>query len=192
MESQTFTLTSIIHNQNAENFQWIEVVKFENQPYLIAADWQTGLFMYQINTSGNNTHTFDLIDFDCQVARDKNITGICVVPDESRFFLLFNNGVNSKIVNFKFFVNGNNLRERYVKKINFYGKANYAELKHWSSKKAELAFFKRNRRILFVYDYVRHYVVAQFSEMNPFRSFEIFDDKFLFVAASTLWTSQYS
>lgn len=88
-----YSSETVLNEPASEIFEWLEAVTFGQNDNLLATSWSSGLFMYRIINSEiegqNATPRFEPIKFECVEARSAGLYGLCVIPNESRVFLLF-------------------------------------------------------------------------------------------------------
>lgn len=200
MECIKYDLTQTKEESDCKGFECIEMVTIGVRNYLLVSDSSRGLLIYYM---GNQGTKFKQLDFSkSRQALDRNISGMCEIPNNSwrstQIFLLFNNGINSRIVGFRFDPRSENdiLEENHSFQVNFHGQADYNDLKKRSpdsDTNTELLFLDRLRCEMFVYNYRRRRSVATFdlraileekkATSTNVRSLETFLDKYVFVSA---------
>lgn len=200
MKSTSCVLKREISRPEFQNMELLEIFYSGQNRYLIATDWQAGIHIFRIikNSSGLKLKP---IEFECPQARKKNISGLCILPGESKFCVLFNDNRLSGIIEFKFNPEEANLNRILIAlrtyKLNNYSYVQYYDLKLFSASRCELAFLDRTHlaarreKNFFIFSYDTWKIRAtldyeQILKKNGFgqpglRSFEILQEKYLFL-----------
>ena len=200
MKSTSCVLKREISRPEFQNMELLEIFYSGRNRYLIATDWQAGIHIFRIikNSSGLKLKP---VEFECPQARRKNISGLCILPGESKFCVLFNDNRLSGIVEFEFNPVEADLNRILIVsrtyKLNLNSYVQYYDLKLLSAYRCELAFLDRThlaakrKKNFFIFNYDTWEIRAaldyeQILKEKGFgqpglRSFEILQEKYLFL-----------
>lgn len=196
MNSTNYVLKKSFTEPGLKNCELLEITNFRSsKQYFLVTDWATGLHMFEIITNpfNNKNQTFNRIDYRCPRAQDRNISGLCVLPDTTRLFLLFNDSHRSKIVEFEFNPESNLLTAKNSLPIDHLNpRTEFYDLKLFSASRFELAFLQRKCcSALHIVNYDSHQFessldIKKVLNENGFkepgtRSFEIIEEKYMFL-----------